>query len=124
MFEIVGKQIMVTRGSQCTITLKVNPKEITEDTVFKVGDKVSFAVYEQKKLNQPPLLYKIIEINNDSNVVDIPLTSDDTKIGEMVNKPIKYWYEIELNDKITLVGYDNNGPKIFVLYPEGVKNNV
>ena len=115
---------MVTRGSQCTITLKVNPKEITEDTVFKVGDTVSFAVYGQKKLNQPPLLYKIIEINNDSNVVDIPLTSDDTKIGEMVNKPIKYWYEIELNDKITLVGYDNNGPKIFVLYPEGVKNNV
>jgi hypothetical protein len=37
----------------------------------------------------------------------------------MLNKPIEYWYEIQLNYYQTIVGYDESGPKLFMLYPEG-----
>lgn len=33
-----------------------------------------------------------------------------------------YWYEVELNPETeaqTIIGYDEDGPKIFRLYPEG-----
>ena len=33
----------------------------------------------------------------------------------------KYWYEIELNDKDTLMGWDKDGAKVLVLWPEAVK---
>jgi hypothetical protein len=50
------------------------------------------------------------------------LTSQDTRF----DKPIKsgekkYWYEIELNDKDTLMGWDKDGAKVLVLWPEAVK---
>ena len=50
------------------------------------------------------------------------MTGEDTKIGQVINKPIDYWYEIELNPEInpqTVIGYDNDGAKIFKLFPEG-----
>lgn len=50
--------------------------------------------------------------------VEIPLNSEDTKIGDVVNYKVKYWYEIELNN-MTTIGYDKEGPKEFILYPEG-----
>ena len=43
-------------------------------------------------------------------------------IGEVINKPTNYWYEIELNPNTqpqTIIGYDEDGEKLFVLYPEG-----
>ena len=38
-----------------------------------------------------------------------------------MNKPVEYWYEIELNNEHTVIGYDDNGAKIFMLFPEGSK---
>ena len=38
----------------------------------------------------------------------------------MRNATIEYWYEIELNDKQTIVGYEE-GPAILYLYPEGAE---
>jgi hypothetical protein len=55
------------------------------------------------------------------------LSKEDTKIGKKVNKPVDYWYEVELNPDTypqTIVGYDEDGAKIFKLYPEGVKAEV
>lgn len=37
----------------------------------------------------------------------------------MASKPIEYWYEIELNGDSTIIGYDNDGAKKLILYPEG-----
>lgn len=124
MLEISNKQISLNRGSECTITLKVNPKEETEETFFRQGDIVSFAIYEKKKLDNSPLLYKTFNIEENTNIVDIYLTSEDMKIGEYGNKAVEYWYEIELNDNLTIIGFDREGPKKLILYPEGVKNNV
>lgn len=47
---------------------------------------------------------------------------DETKIGEYISKPKEYWYEIELNPETypqTIIGYDEDGPKVLILYPEG-----
>lgn len=119
MFKIVGHTISLTRGDSCTISLKVSRKESNEDTIFKPGDIVEMNIYNKKALDQEPLMTKEVEILENTNIVDISLDSSDTKIGEMSNKPIEYWYEIQLNREQTIIGYDESGPKVFMLYPEG-----
>ena len=54
----------------------------------------------------------------------ISLNKEDTTIGDIINTPIDYWYEVQLNPETnpqTIIGYDENGAKIFRLYPEGVE---
>ena len=61
-----------------------------------------------------------IEVN--ATTVTLTLTGKDTKFGGIINKPTNYWYEIELNPETnpqTIVGYDDEGPKLFCLHPEG-----
>ena len=67
-------------------------------------------------------IQKDIKVTEETKHIDIELTKENTKIGEVINKPIEYWYEIELNPDTkpqTVIGYDETGEKIFVLYPEG-----
>jgi len=118
MLKINGTAILLTRGDRCTISLKVKPKE-NENYILNPDDIVSFAIYNKKELDKEPLLLKETTILEATNNVDICLTSDDTRIGELANKPIDYWYEIQLNYEQTLIGYDDAGPKILTLYPEG-----
>ena len=89
--------------------------------VFKSGDIVRFNVHER---NHPDrvVLDKRFEVGADTEVVVISLSREDTKIGNIINKPVDYWYEVELNPDTTpqtFIGYDNDGPKIFRLFPEG-----
>ena len=61
-----------------------------------------------------------------TDLVTISLSSTDTRIGEIINKPVDYWYEIELNPDTTpqtIIGYDADGPKILKLFPEGDVGN-
>lgn len=118
MLKIDGTNILLTRGDECTITLKVN-REDSEEYAFNVGDVISFAVYNKKEFNKEPLLLKEVTVQEPTNIVDIFLESNETKIGIMDNKQIIYWYEIQLNHSQTIVGYDDKGPKILILYPEG-----
>lgn len=58
----------------------------------------------------------------DTTQVEMALYGEDTKFGEVISKPVDYWYEIELNPDTnpqTIVGYDEEGAKIFKLFPEG-----
>ena len=66
---------------------------------------------------------KEITVVGEQMYVNIPLTSEDTKIGDYINDKTKYWWEVELNGEQTLIGYDEDGPKIFMLYPEGMVIN-
>lgn len=89
--------------------------------VFKSGDIVRFNVHER---NHPDrvVLDKRFEVGSETEVVVISLSREDTKIGNIINKPVDYWYEVELNPDTTpqtFIGYDNDGPKIFRLFPEG-----
>ena len=120
MLKINGTKILLTRGDKCTITLKLNPKTQDDEYALNPDDIISFAVYNKKAFNEKPLLLKEVIISEATNVVDISLDSEDTKIGEIENKPIDYWYEIQLNYEQTIIGYDDiDGPKILTLYPEG-----
>ncbi len=113
MFKIKGDSIYLTRGDKAIITLEI------ENYTFRVGDKIEFKVYKNKGLNELPVLIKEIELDKETQNVDITLTKEDTKIGMLSNRENIYWYEIELNKEQTILGYDEFGPKQLILYPEG-----
>ena len=75
-----------------------------------------------KKACEDVVLEKDILIEEPTEIVDIYLEGKDTKIGSVISKPVDYWYEVELNpntDPQTIIGYDDeNGAKIFKLFPE------
>lgn len=115
MFKIEDKTIYVTRGDK----LIINETDLDIDTTsIVVDDYVVFRLYNKKKLNELPLLEKKVIVEEDHKF-SIELSKDETKIGELLNKPSTYWYEIEVNGENTIVGYDENGAKLFILYPEG-----
>lgn len=120
MIEIEGKTIRISRGDSGTIKLTI-PLSDTENYEFQVGDKVQFRVFEKKNYNNV-FLDKEINIEEITSVIDICLTEKDTSIGEVINKPITYWYEISLNETQTVVGYDDDGPAELILYPAQVKD--
>ncbi len=111
--------IYVTRGDAGTIS--VTAKVDGANYVFKAGDVVRFKV-TQKKNCENVVLQKDFPITVDTEVVDIYLSEKDTKIGDVISKPVDYWYEVELNpftNPQTIIGYDDDGAKIFKLHPEG-----
>lgn len=121
MFKInEDKSIYLTRGDIANITVSATTSDGKLYT-FQKGDVVRFKVFKRRDCG-------CVEIQKDTVVeaeatqVDIYLSKDDTKIGEVISKPTNYWYEIELNPNTqpqTIVGYDEEGEKLFVLYPEG-----
>lgn len=121
MFSIDANQtIHITRGDVGVIEISADKTE-TEEYIFKPGDVVRLRVYVRKQ-HASVVLVKDVRIESETPTVDIGLESFDTKIGEIINKPVDYWYEIEVNpDTVpqTIIGYDEDGPKIFRLYPEG-----
>lgn len=125
MFKIDSntKQIMITRGDIGTITVSALNDDGT-DYEFKTGDIIRFGVFTKKNMNDIKL-QKDVEVITATTEVDINLNSEDTTIGDIINKPVDYWYEIQLNpdtEPQTLIGYDDEeGARLFTLYPEGVK---
>lgn len=122
MFKIdsSSKQISLTRGDVASIEVKATNEDGSEYE-FKVGDVVRIKVFERKDCGCV-VLQKDVTVEVDTTSVLLNLTSEDTKIGGIINKPTKYWYEIELNPETscqTIVGYDEDGEKVFMLYPEG-----
>lgn len=114
------KSIFITRGDIAPIEVSAKSRNGGTYT-FQVGDIVRFGVYVKNQYETVVLLKDVI-VEVETEVVTISLNSDDTRIGDFINKPKDYWYEIQLNPDTasqTLVGHDNDGPKIFRLFPEG-----
>jgi len=114
------KSIYLTRGDVAVIDITVSTPDNTE-YIFSTGDVVRFQVFEKGRPDVV-VLTKEVNISSETSVVSISLEHKDTKIGELISKPKDYWYEIELNPDTrpqTIIGYDNNGPRIFRLFPEG-----
>jgi hypothetical protein len=81
----------------------------------------------EKKNCDNVVLQKDVLVESEMSTVDVNLERSDTKLGNIIDKPVDYWYEIELNPDTTpqtIIGYDSDGPKIFRLFPEGVDTNV
>lgn len=121
MFTISKDQsINLTRGDAVAIDISASLSEY-EEYIFQPGDVVRFRVFEKNRCNQI-VLSKEVEVSEETDVVDIQLTGEDTRIGPVIHKPTEYWYEVELNPDTapqTIIGYDASGPKVFRLYPEG-----
>ncbi len=84
---------------------------------FKIGDKISFNIYEKNGYNKAPLLKKEIILKEESTSVDISLTEQDTTFGKSVNKETIFWYDITLNDSLTVICYNEDGAREFIEYP-------
>lgn len=115
--------IYLTRGDSVAFSVGANIGE-TEYT-FKEGDVVRFKVFGKKNCDDV-VLKKDVVVGEATNLVQIALDSDETKIGDVISKPTDYWYEVELNPDTyaqTIIGYDEDGAKIFKLYPEGGVTN-
>lgn len=124
MFKIDKDTIKITKGDYGLIGITAKSEDGTDYT-FHIGDQVRLAIYEKKNYDNL-ILEKIIDVDEEAQEVEIELTPTETKIGETINKPIEYWYEISLNpngNTQTIVGYDDSGAKVFKLYPEGVEDD-
>jgi hypothetical protein len=113
------KSIYLTRGDAVSITL--NAQDNGDRYTFRAGDLVRFKVFE-KKACHCVVLQKDVHVVNETEDVVIALTAEDTKIGSEISKPTDYWYEVELNpltNPQTIIGYDEDGAKVFKLFPEG-----
>lgn len=114
------KSIYITRGDVAFFSVKTET-ETGEAYIFQAGDVVRFKVFE-KKACENVVLQKDFGIEAETEEVGIYLEEKDTKIGDVISKPVDYWYEVELNpytDPQTIIGYDEDGAKIFKLFPEG-----
>lgn len=111
--------IYATRGD--TVAFAVSAVNDGERYVFSAGDVVRMKIFGKKDCGSV-VLQKEFPVETACEQVALLLTGEDTKIGGVISKPVDYWYEIELNpftDPQTIVGYDENGPKVFRLFPEG-----
>jgi hypothetical protein len=121
MFKIDSdKTIHITRGDIGSINLGATNADGSEFT-FQKDDVVRFKVFKSKDC-QCVELEKDVVVGATGTEVLISLQGEDTKIGEVINKPTDYWYEVEVNPDTapqTIIGYDEEGAKIFRLYPEG-----
>ena len=84
---------------------------------FQKGDKVTFSIYNKNGYDREPLMKIDIEVLTEADSVDIPLMEENTTFGNPVNKETIFWYDISLNDNQTVVGYNEDGAKEFILYP-------
>jgi hypothetical protein len=125
MFKINSDQsIYITRGDVANIEVGAKISK-SKSYIFRPGDVLEMEVFEKCKCSSI-VLRKVVQVLEESPTVDIYLNKNDTRIGEMINKPKDYWYEIVLNPETepqTIVGYDEDGPKLFRLFPEGSESD-
>ena len=103
------KSIFVTRGDNFDIPVEY---------AFQKGDVVRFKATKKKDCNAVVIQREIL-VDAETDAVTFHLTA---LIGEVISKPVDYWYEVELNPDTnpkTIIGYDEDGPKILRLFPEG-----
>ncbi len=101
----------------------VESKEVKNYT-FQLDDKISFIVKEKKGYNKKDLIriektLKQMGYEEPTEYPELIFTNEDLKAFYPANKAKTYWYDIVLNDTTTVIGYDENGAKKIIVYPEG-----
>ena len=115
------KSIYVTRGDVVFFAVKARDIDTDQIVEFEPGDIVRMKVYGKKNA-QNVVLSKDFAVTETTDFVTIMLEGHETKIGDVISKPVDYWYEVELNPDTypqTIVGYDDDGARLFKLFPEG-----
>lgn len=120
MFEVKDDlTIYATRGDVVMLTISADDNGVNYR--FMPGEVIRMKVFEKKDC-QCVVMQKDFVVEEEGEYIDITLTEKDTRIGELISKPKAYWYEVELNPDTatqTIIGYDDNGAKVFMLMPEG-----
>ena len=112
MYKVIDKNIYLNRGEKLSISVVNNSEP------FKANDILKFSICKQGDYSTV-VFQKEFTVDEEASEVVLSFTAAETKIGEPIKSGEKtYWYEIELNDDQTLLGWDQNGPKLFVLWPE------
>lgn len=94
----------------------------TTDYEFQLDDKITFVAFKKKSYTKEEVIrkeYTLREIGytEPTTIVEIPLSTLETLKFPAANKPITYWYEIRLNDNLTLLGHDADGASKIIVYP-------
>ena len=114
MFKIVNKTFHVSRGDSGTVNLRL------KNTTFRPEDDVVFKIYEVQGLDSAPIIEVHTSVEEESDTINIELNGEEhTNFGDLGNEIVDYWYEIAVNEDRTIIGFDENGAKIFKLYPTG-----
>jgi len=97
--------------------------EQEENYEFQLTDKIAFVVKERKGYTKPEVLRvekTLAEMGytEPTQYPEIQLTEEDTKVFELLDKQKQYWYDIVLNDTTTILGYDIDGAKKLIVFPE------
>lgn len=114
--------IEVTRGDFLPLKVSTKDAKTGQPYVFHVGEVLRFTITERKECGEV-LLEKYVTVTEEGETVPIIIPADDMKIGELINKPTIYWFEVELNpdtpETQTIIGYTTaQGPKTITLMPE------
>lgn len=116
--------IYATRGD--IVFFAVTAEDEGKPYKFQAGDVLRIKVYGKKEAENV-VLEKDFIVTEVAEKVEIFLSEEDTKIGEVISKPVDYWYEVELNpdeNPQTIIGYDDDGAKVFRLFPEGAEIDI
>lgn len=111
--------IYLTRGD--VVFFNVSAEDAGKNYKFQPGDVVRIKVFGKKDAENV-VLQKDFPVMEVTENVEIFLSEEETKFGEVISKPVDYWYEVELNhydNPQTIIGYDEDGAKVFRLFPEG-----
>lgn len=118
--------IYATRGDTVFFEVTAQEDNTGDPYFFEQGDVLRIKVM-QKKSPDNVMLEKSFTVEEKTDKVYVLLTGEETKFGDVINKATDYWYEIELNPLTTpqtIIGFDDDGAKIFRLYPEGADQEV
>lgn len=116
MLKIDEGNIYLTRGDEATINITV-PLDDGTNYQFQTSDIVYFSV-KKKYSDTTPVLRKEIHFTEETETAVLNLTKIDTTLGDLKDLPIKYVYDISINKVKTIIGYDEDGAKYFIVYPE------
>ena len=94
-----------------------------ENYKFQPDDKITFVVINKKGYTREEILrkeYTLREIGytEETEIAELPLTEEDTKVFPLSDKAQTFWYDLILNDTTTMLGFDNEGAKKIIIYPE------
>lgn len=142
MFRIdeVEKTIHATRGDAVLFDVVAKDTLGDKNYGFVEGDTIRIKITKKRNADDV-VLEKVFVVDksaitqNGGNAlesVQIFLSPEDTKQisgDKVISKPTTFWYEIEylrtVDGKLntdntqTILGYDEDGAKQFILYPEG-----
>ena len=84
-----------------------------EKYLFQLDDKISVIAMRKKGYTKEEIFrkeYTLRELGyiEPTEYPDIPLTSEDTKKFDLLDKSATYWYDIVLNDTTTILGFMPN----------------